>query len=223
MAQDPKAKYVLAQRVDGDLVDAVYAEIELPHVAESVNTHRIEAVARGMPMTSCTIRWTAACQNVLKHFQTVRATCILLGRRLTIQAIQPHTELKDTWVRQYGLSYFPRRKTTSGNISVPLPDNVCAAIICIKYNSRFPRLIQKENLNPITGHYPLPATGSASELGLEPGQIMVHGSKYFIEYPAGYDGTHKTLDGAEEGADGGFAITLFCEKYNTGAGNAEGS
>ncbi|KAH0536863.1 hypothetical protein FGG08_006294 [Glutinoglossum americanum] len=203
MEQDQTFKFVLAHQIDRKLVDAVFEGVKLSDVSESLNTCRIESGLLRLPVTFCSLKWTDACFNVLRYFQTV---------------IQPHTGLSGVIIRQYSLTYFPRGQVTSGSLDMPMNNNYYFVIICIKYNSRFPRFMRKE-LDPISGNCPRPAPRSAPELELEPGQIAVFNGESFVEFPAGYDGTHKTVEGAEEGADGGFAILLCCDKQTTGTGS----
>jgi len=44
---------------------------------------------------------------------------------------------------------------------------------------------------------------------MEPGQIMITDAGQMTEYSTGYGGKQPTLEGAKEGADGGFAIILL--------------
>jgi hypothetical protein len=100
------------------------------------------------------------------------------------------------------LCYFHKKNVTSGNLDGASGNNRVVTI-CIRYNSRFPRPMERTMIDTAR-----PASGSARELVLKPGQILVYGSRSFVEYPAGTDGSYPTDPDPGEGLDGGFAIVL---------------
>jgi hypothetical protein len=78
--------------------------------------------------------------------------------------------------------------------------------ICISYNSRYPRYLKRQ---PAPGNDATPAVGSAPEIVLKPGQIMVSDADQFMEYPAGLDGRVPTSREGAEAENRGFAILLL--------------
>ncbi|KAH0551112.1 hypothetical protein GP486_007543, partial [Trichoglossum hirsutum] len=118
-------------------------------------------------------------------------------------------------IKTYQLSYFPRRGHSTGfrEFSVLLhnPDS-SLALVCVKYNSRFPRAMRK--VRDPTGICPVPGAGSAPELRLQPGQIVVYSSDHFMEFPAGYDGRPDMLEAPDDGdgedsSEGGIAFLFI--------------
>lgn len=98
------------------------------------------------------------------------------------------------------LVYFHRKEASSGNLVVPNGEGRFFVTICISYNSRFARYLNRQ---------PSPTTGTAREIVMGPGTITVSDAGQMVEYPTGYDGECPTKQDAQEGEDGGFSIVLI--------------
>jgi hypothetical protein len=127
-----------------------------------------------------------------------------------MQKIKPRTMLSGSLLHTYYLCYYHKRDKPSGYMTITIGERLAIVTICIKYNSHFARFVKRQISYPATENPPaVPASGSAREIVLEPGQIIIADAGQFMEYPTGKDGKRPTEEGKPEGEDGGYSIVLL--------------